>query len=552
MSFDPYAEWLGIRSANRPPTHYELLGLEPFEADVQRIAEQAQRRYAAVHRYQAGRYSELAAQLLTQIAAAREALCDPARKAQYDALLRSTGKDVADEVQAAVERVRYAPHLSILQVTAAHGADVPAQQPTAVPHGPPQVIPPPLPVATTAASSAQQPTTAIQPRSATAYSVPEPPPSPLVKEGAGQAAGQGTSLQPASAGLLLDEQMRIRSWVWFSAGAVMMFWILLFGKLMTGAEGWGWFAAGAASMFLVGRLLSWRPKFHPPPASTSSLQDAPSGPAASPAASLPSPAAQPYPTDEEADTPFGEAMVESVYAEHAARRQAVGQASMPSPQVLEGFTNSLGMQFVLIPGGEFMMGSPEQDSEACDDEKPQQLVHVARPFFLARHQVTQWQYEAVMGENPSRFKGDGMQPVENVSWYDAIEFCRRLSELEGITYRLPTEAEWEYACRAGSSARWFWGDDPSLLDAYAWYSANAGFTTHPVGGKLPNAWGLYDVLGNVWEWCDDPWPDGEEQVRMVRGGCWNSLALAVRCAFRGKHLAMFRGEVYGFRVACDA
>jgi len=150
--------------------------------------------------------------------------------------------------------------------------------------------------------------------------------------------------------------------------------------------------------------------------------------------------------------------------------------------------NSLGMEFVLIPAGTFQMGS--NDSDAYDDEKPVHTVRITQPFYLGKYEVTQGQWQAVMGNNPSKFTGDANWPVENVSWDDVQEFIRRLNAREGgATYRLPTEAEWEYAARAGTTTRWSFGDDASQLGRYAWYDGNAGGQTHPVGQLQPNPGG---------------------------------------------------------------
>jgi len=147
--------------------------------------------------------------------------------------------------------------------------------------------------------------------------------------------------------------------------------------------------------------------------------------------------------------------------------------------------NSIGMEFVLIPAGTFQMGS--DDSNAYEDEKPVHTVRLTQPFYLGKHEVTQGQWQAVMGNNPSRFTGDPSRPVETVSWDDVQEFIRRLNSREGgAMYRLPTEAEWEYAARAGTTTRWSFGDDASQLRRYAWYEGNAGGQTHPVGQLQPN------------------------------------------------------------------
>lgn len=229
-------------------------------------------------------------------------------------------------------------------------------------------------------------------------------------------------------------------------------------------------------------------------------------------------------------------------------------------------TNSIGIKLAFIPAGEFQMGSPESDSDAYDIEKPQHTVRITKPFCLGVTEVMQEQYERVMGSNPSKFKGAQL-PVEQVSWEDAVEFCRKLSELPaergaGRVYRLPTEAEWEYACRAGSTTKWSFGDSESSLADYAWYDSNAGSKTNPVGQKKGNAWGLYDMHGNVWEWCSDWWkrdytttavsdPTGPAtgSIRVYRGGGWLITARFCRSADRDGLQPLDRGYFLGFRVA---
>ncbi len=205
------------------------------------------------------------------------------------------------------------------------------------------------------------------------------------------------------------------------------------------------------------------------------------------------------------------------------------------------------IECVFIPAGEFLMGSPNTETQRGSDEGPQHRVWISTPFYMGKYEVTQAQWQAIMRKNPSTFKGEDTLPVESVSWEDCQKFCRWLSARVGQTVRLPTEAEWEYACRAGSPTKFYFGDRYSDLDDYAWYSKNSGKKTHPVGRKKPNAFGLYDLHGNVWEWCEDVWHDhyrgaptdgsawtkgGNSARRIVRGGSWEYGPADCRAAYR--------------------
>jgi len=232
---------------------------------------------------------------------------------------------------------------------------------------------------------------------------------------------------------------------------------------------------------------------------------------------------------------------------------------------------------VLINGGTFTMGSPANEPERSDDEGPRHEVTIS-PFYMGKYPVTQGEYQAVTGANPSELKGDNL-PVENVSWYEAIEYCNSLSQVEGLTpaytvngtnvkwnrntngYRLPTEAEWEYACRAGTSTPFYSGKS---VDDAGWYLMNSDHT-HPVGEKQANAWGLYDMHGNVWEWCWDRYrdysrnlpdinitdPEGAQRgpCRVLRGGGWRDLAQDLRSAYRRYCTPFNRYNDLGFRLA---
>ncbi len=225
-------------------------------------------------------------------------------------------------------------------------------------------------------------------------------------------------------------------------------------------------------------------------------------------------------------------------------------------------SSSTGMEFVLIPAGEFMMGSPSGEEGRYDDEGPVHEVTINNPFYMGKYLVTQKQWKKVMGTNPSGFK-DEDRPVESVSWKDVQEFVQKLNEKEGADkYRLPSEAEWEYACRAKTTTRYSFGDYESKLNEYAWYNKKSNSETHPVGQKNPNSWGLYDIHGNVWEWVQDRWHDNYEEApsdgsawedgssfnRILRGGGWGSDAGFCRSAIRAGFDVEYRAEAIGFRL----
>ena len=258
---------------------------------------------------------------------------------------------------------------------------------------------------------------------------------------------------------------------------------------------------------------------------------------------------------------------------------------------------TLELDLMLIPGGTFTMGSPPDELGRYDDEDPQHEVSVS-PFLMGRYPVTQAQWRVIalredlqanteLDSDPASFKGDD-RPVEQVSWYDAIEFCARLSRLSGRTYRLPTEAEWEYACRAGTTTPFHFGESITTElanyrgiadeDAPEEYPGHYGRgpageyrkSTTPVNHfhPLANTWGLCDLHGNVWEWCQDHWHDNYEQaptdgsawlkdeqqagLRVLRGGSWLNNPGNCRSACRYNYNPGFRSFVTGFRVVCEA
>ncbi len=246
-----------------------------------------------------------------------------------------------------------------------------------------------------------------------------------------------------------------------------------------------------------------------------------------------------------------------------------------APATPREITTESGVQMILLPGGTFTMG----DENGEIDETPHKVT--VSPFFIDKFEVTQEEYERVMGSNPSKVKGR-KNPVEQVRWSDAVRYCNERSQLEGLEpaydlktwtcrfeangYRLPTEAEWEYAARAGTTTTYSFGSSEANLRQHGWFKANTGGKPRPVGQLRPNSWGLFDMHGNVWEWCNDFYkvdyyaespqndPKGPESgdKKVLRGGCWNSTPDACRSAYRYNESpaytdACFGYDIYGFR-----
>ncbi|MFM6081268.1 MAG: formylglycine-generating enzyme family protein, partial [Dolichospermum sp.] len=251
-------------------------------------------------------------------------------------------------------------------------------------------------------------------------------------------------------------------------------------------------------------------------------------------------------------------------------------------QFIENLSDGIQLEMVAIPGGTFMMGSPENEEGSTDDERPQHQVTI-KPFCFGKYPITQAQWQAVaklpqvnkeLKPDPSRFKGAN-RPVERVSWHDAVEFCARLSNHSQRPYRLPSEAEWEYACRAGTTTPFHFGE--TITTELANYNGNNTYGDGPKGVyreettevgsfKIANEFGLYDMHGNVWEWCQDDRhnnyegapTDGSAWIsnnaksdKLLRGGSWYDLPDYCRSASRNYRDAGFDNNPYGFRVVCD-
>jgi eukaryotic-like serine/threonine-protein kinase len=251
------------------------------------------------------------------------------------------------------------------------------------------------------------------------------------------------------------------------------------------------------------------------------------------------------------------------------RGEIIQRENLQAEYFTEDIGNGVTLEMVAIPGGTFTMGSPETEKERFDREEPQHSVTVPA-FFMAKYPVTQAQWQAVMGNNPAYFKGAN-RPVEKVSWNEAVEFCQKLSQMTGKNYRLPSEAEWEYACRAGTTTLFYFGE--TITTDLANYDGNGTYGNGPkgvyrqqttdVGSFPPNAFGLYDMHGNVWEWCQDVWHEnyngaptdgsawesgGNSSYKLWRGGYWGNHPRDCRSAYRVFDSPGLRNFNIGFRI----
>jgi formylglycine-generating enzyme required for sulfatase activity len=594
----------------QPPNYYRLLGIPLFESDPDVIANAAEQRIAHVRAFQVGPHSDESQRILKELSIARVCLLDAKKKAQYDARLqppRGRGavvgavEQTAQQLPPARGRARrrlgaYKPlwakagaGLAAVGVTVAvvltvilmngDDAEITDRLPTPAPKTPPEPQPktpvpstggnrppdvpavedpfqspptPPAPASRTEPSPTptppeDEPSDASEP----VVSKPEPPMETLEQAEQRLTAEAGKAASPAEFQRLTEDLLvQIDRATLDSQAAVAQ----RLGELALKT------ARRSESNELNNQVaLLFAVDLKQPTSETTKSRararlgkrgisvDPTSGPTTLPSGQ-PSVGGQPP----KAVAPFDSAT--------ARRRQEQWAAHLRVPLEV---TNSTGMRLVLIPPGEFMMGPAVGDSGAFSDEQPQHKVRITSPYYLGATEVTREQYERVTGKKPSRFLGDLRLPVEQVSWEDAVDFCHKLSAKEGDTYRLPTEAEWEYACRAGTTTPWNCGAAEFELAAHAWYQENSDGQTHPAGLKKPNAWGLHDMHGSVSEWCldwydagyylasptEDPAGPAAGSDRVSRGGSWLSVRWACRSASRSRHAPTTPDHYRGFRVA---
>lgn len=553
-SFDPYHRWLGVRPEEQPANHYRLLGLALFEDNCEAIRDAAERQMAHVRRYQLGPHSAISQTILNELAAAKACLLDTMKKAAYDGILRG----------------------QLAATASAAGTPPPLRQVTAAPTWRVKAL------AGACAILACIVATWLLIHGVKEEAIPsqvagKPDSSPQSQQSL--PAGTGEGLPPSSSiPLSADESKTAPTGITEQSPRAT--------KAESPAEEEPPTARSEANV----------PKVEKPGAD-------PLGTAAKDSVAAEEKTTLPSPEKQAAEKEHPPKVEDGRRTEPMPPSES--SATEPRAGLDRSFTNSLGMKFVLIPSGEFMMGTSDAEisrvlrqmrtqyratekkqqdylAECIPGERPRHRVKISMPFYLAVYEVTQAEYNQIMNANPSFFAPGGggkkrvsgqdtrVFPVDSVNWDESREFCERLSAVSeerahGRNYRLPTEAEWEYACRAESTTAYCFGTNEARLAKYAWFAdTTAHAAPQPVGQKEPNALGLYDCYGNVYEWCADWYDKGYYGVspgvdpkgpslgdgHVARGGSWDNLASVCRSAFRVgvKSQRNFR---VGFRVACD-
>ncbi|NUQ64445.1 MAG: SUMF1/EgtB/PvdO family nonheme iron enzyme [Pirellulales bacterium] len=595
--FDVYHRWLGIPPNEQPADYYRLLGLAKFETDPEVIRDAASRQMAHVRTYHLGQHAELSQRILNELAAARACLLNPAKKAAYDASLRekmhnaglptppsqrTAGSPVASpsEDEGAVNGQMLSDLAAIRPVQARRLRRKlsPATRVRALLRR----VPPYAWIAVGCAAGVLLLGVIIYVTTGKGmvkfqFEPSEPNATVVIKVDGDQIDVEGLLKDPLR--LSVGEHTLKVASADFEIQAPESFTIRRGKQELVEIK-----------LLPKGKLDEFAGITAPSVEDQSKTKPPAAWPPGSPVGQRGAPPPAIAPFDEKKAKEHQEA-----WAKHL---------SVPVEM-----TNSIGMKMVLIPPGEFMMGSPkeliEQEmqraqawlpnfdawyrwyTEHVPGEAPLHRVRITRPYWLGVAEVTQEEYQRVMGSNPSGAQGDPKRPVERVTWDEAVEFCRRLSELPGEKeakrrYHLPTEAQWEHACRAGSAGPWCFfveadalpqAEHEKLLAEYAWFNVfnpNSGWQpshTHPVAQKRLNAWGLYDIHGNVWEWCadwynpvyysksptdDPPGPTAGVLYRVARGGCCGHGCGASRSAYRLKgEQSTTRSGDWGFRVLCD-
>ena len=576
--FDPYYLWLGIPPKDQPPNHYRLLAVELFENNRDVIAAAADQRIVHLRTYQLSKHVDWSQRLLNEVAAARVCLLTPEKKAAYDVRLRET---LSQQPLTEDCEQRFSQELTEL-IAAAQVTKV-GRSTREGDSGKP-LPPAPLMVGTRPLQSSAKSWPILTLYLAAAVG--------LVLIAFVWIMLRGSHQTPRMEVAASRTQAREES-----------------GKLDSGASarretkitGAGSANGSIAKPVEVGPNSS--PPTTPQTASPTPgkaaakpelvAQPMPEAEPKAPNRPAPQPATPGEPPPNDATRPVLAAKAEAASAavfgstppfavapfdaETAKQHQIRWARYLGVPVEMR---NSISMRLVLIPPGEFMMGSSEENKDAADHERPEHRVRISRSFYLGVFEVTQAEYQQVMGNNPSTFAATGREsakvagkdtsshPVEAVSWMDAGQFCSGLSAMPNEraarqSYRLPTEAEWEYACRAGTATNWHSGDRRDTLDEYGWSRSNSQSVTHTVGQRKPNAWGLHDIHGNVWEWCWDCYESGYYALsptidpsgpttgpnRVVRGGSWLGPPAVSRSARRDHFSPGFRDARLGFRVA---